>query len=645
MGWLTEEFHKRESATCVLCLHTMPPPASPTAAYRALLKDAMRARQQRILLLVWLSAHIVLTAALRSPRALFRTCVVLGSVALVATSALPLLLARRARLIAAPRAQAPRTRVAALCALVSDAAALHTAALHAAAAGAAALVYAATATQAFGWSHALSPMIWVSTHHAYYVNEALIVCVLAAAGAGAVYAAAFQVWPCTAWHSVPQFDMNVLLSAQPTLRVRFTQRASRAVPLAAAAGLAGALVPLAAYMLVREHMWAFVLRIVGVQSAIRRFVVPSFRVPYAPVGIALAAVPVLLLTLTLFAVAHTLFDVYWTHPLPPLALRARDPNVTLLGGLSDEHPFFACHAFGELARLARYDKPRRQLLFDDVQRQHGRPAAWTGVRVACIKALEHAEAQPEAEAKAAAAAAAGTRTAPAANPNPPPAPAPAPARAPTVWQQLLTTDAPQSSAAPPPPPPRAPQRSPPSGETHLFRVLRIAQWLAWHLCRTAWALVPADAKHVLVPTPLIQWLTARAPSLCVNAALRDGATQACCAADALQHLVVASVAEDSYGSVQKDVPVVVRALTRASEHVHAARQRSEADALEQDSQLLAEVRAVLAQAGGSAASFSTAHAPFYNELQQAWLAYEPLALALRSATREIVDRFAPYGIA
>ena len=97
--------------------------------------------------------------------------------------------------------------------------------------------------------------------------------------------------------------------------------------------------------------------------------------------------------------------------------------------------------------------------------------------------------------------------------------------------------------------------------------------------------------------------------------------------------------------MQKDVPVVVRALTRASERVHAARQRSEADALEQDSQLLAEVRAVLAQAGGSAASFSTAHAPFYNELQHAWLAYEPLALALRNSTHEIVDRFAPYGIA
>lgn len=595
----------------------------------------MRARQQRVLFLVWLSSFVSLVAALRSPASLFRACVLLGSVILVATSALPLLLARRGRLIDAPRRTAPLTSSAAIMALGRDASAWRVIVSHAAAAAAAALVYAATATQAFGWSHSLAPMIWVPVHRAYYVNEALIVCALAAGGAGAAYGAVFQAWPSLAWHGVPQFDVNVLLGGHSTLRTRFAQNVSRALPHAIGVGLAGALAPLLLYITVRDSFWSFVLRIVGVQNVVRRFTVPSFRLPFAPVTIAMSSVPVVFLVMVVFAIANTLFDVYWTHPLPPLALRARDPNVTLLGGLSDEHPFFACHAFGELARLARFDKGRRQLLFDDVQRQHGRPAAWTGVRVACIKAIDSLLRPAPAPEKRQ-----GGETATASKP----ALAPAPAPAPTVWQQLLATDAPapprEKNTSPP-----AVSTPPPQADTHLFRIARVVRWLAWHTMAAVWSRVPSDAKHVLVPTAFIQSLTAQAPYLCVNAALREHATQAACAADALQHLILASVAEDVYGTVQRDVPVVVQVLSNASARVDSLRHKSEVDALEHDNQLLSDVRGTLAQAGGSAASFSTAHAPYYNELQNAWLSYEPLVHALRVSLREIVDRFAPYGIA
>ncbi|WFD35149.1 hypothetical protein MCUN1_001998 [Malassezia cuniculi] len=640
----------------------MPPPASPTAAYRALLKDAMRARQQRILFLVWLSAHIALAAALRSPLALFRLWVLLGSLCLVVFSALPLLLARRGHLISPTKGGAPLNRFDALVRLSADSAAWRTVALHATAAGAAALIYACTATQAFGWAHALAPMVWVNAHHAYYINETLILSVIAAAGAGAVYGAVFHTWPCTAWHGVPQFDVSALIGGHSTIRVRFSQHVSHTLLQATTVGLAGAVAPVLVYMIVRDHMWSFVLRIVGVQSAIRPFFVPSFRLPFAPVSMALASVPVLLMVLFLFAVANSLFDVYWTHPLPPLALRARDPNVTLLGGLSDDHPFFASHAFGELARLARFDKGRRQLLFDDVQRQHGRPAAWTGVRVACVKALDNVvpPAKKQANDASASAVQQPNNTASTA-----PASAPKTNAAPTVWQQLLgtnpkkdkpvavapvttarlqsgatttTTTATASASA-------TATQTAPASDTHLFRVFRVATWLSWRIITAVWAVVPADAKHVLVPTALIQSLTAQSPFLHVDAALRESSTQACCAADALQHLILASISEDAYGSVQRDVQTVVDALNRASARIDQVRKKSEADALEQDNKLLAEVRGALAQAGGSAASFSTSHAPFYNELQQAWLAYEPLVHALRTSTREIVDRFAQYGIA
>lgn len=603
----------------------MPAPA-PGATYRTLLKQAMRSRQERILFLTALATHILLSIALFSVRALARPVVAVGTVALVALVALPTLLERRTRLIQAPKAiakQPPSSRGAHLLDVVRAPEVWGRALRHALRAALGAMLYAGTATHAYGWACAVAPTVFVESHQAYYINETFLVLLFTAAWAGALYAVS-DAWrtPRACW-DVPAFDPDVVVRPT-TLRERTLSTLGRRVPHAWL--LAPVLVvPFLVYVLVRDAFWASVLRIVGVQTVVRPYIVPSFRVMFRPWHMLATVLPVALLLLTLFAVVYTLFDVYWTHPLPMLSARARDPNAALLGGLNDVHPFFVAHAYSELARIALYDRQRRAVLFDDVQRLHGRPVAWNGVYSACIYRLDALlKEAPKKEAQREA---------------PPQAAAPRP----SVWRALADAPAPKPAEKKAP----APAPAPPAADTALFKFVRIAAYGVHAALRALLRLIPSDAKHALLPQALHLAFAAPSPALVLDAELLAPRAVVCWAALAMEHLVDASLSEDKYGSVQKDIGRVVQALLHAHERLQTLRRSVERQALDADNQLVREaqvVRGALKEAGADAATFSTSYAPFYNELQTTWhVAYATLDTALSQSAQRIVQTFAPYG--
>ncbi|WFD20770.1 hypothetical protein MCAP1_003024 [Malassezia caprae] len=594
-----------------------PPPGSPAATYRALVKEAMRPRQKRIYVLAWIITYAAL-AATQAPTAPLRSFVVLGSAALLASAVVALLLFRRTRLISAVPARTPQcvSRAALVAHLVRADDAWHAVALHAASGAFVALQCAVLQVCLRGWSAPLAPMRYIDAHHAYYVNEAFLGVLAVGTTVGAVYAVAYLLLVPGARRGVPPF---VPAALGTSLRTRCLAALQRHVPRALGLLVAVPLLVLA-YSLVRDAWWSAALRVVGVETSVRRFLVPSFRVPYAPGTLCLHALRVTACLLVLFEATHTLFDVYWTHPLRAVPPRLHDPLTALLGGLHDPHPFFSAHALAELAHWAQSEPARRHALFEDVQQQHGRPMAFSSVATACRRALD-ALAPPEPAPKAA----------------PPPAPAPqGPPPSTSVWHRLAAP--PEARAAPAKPAASAPA-APPRASA-LWRTLL-------YLASSLWARLPSEAQHVLFPQTLYSAFFAPVPALWLDAHLLDDRARACWAAQALQHLVLASLAEDKYGSVQPHVPALVPTLAQAHERLMAVRRRAEAMAVEADTHLVREaqlVRGALAAAGAdaNAATFPPSLAPFQHEMQHAWEAYACVDYEVSTALRGIVQAMAPY---
>lgn len=596
-----------------------PPPGSPAATYRALVKEAMRPRQKRIYMLAWMITYAALVAT-HAPTAPFRSFVMLGSVVLLLSTIVTLLLFRRTNLIRAVPLRTPHcvSRAALVAHLVRADDAWHAVALHAALGAFVALQCAVLQVCLRGWSAPLAPMRFIDAHHSYYVNETFLVVLGLGTIVGATYASAYLLLVPGARRGIPPFVPTAL---GMSLRTRCLTALQHHVPRALVLLVAVPCLVLA-YSLVRDAWWSAALRVVGVETSVRRFLVPSFRVPYAPGALCLHALPVLVFLLVLFEATHTLFDVYWTHPLRAIPPRLHDPLTALLGGLHDPHPFFSAHALAELAHWAQTEPARRHALFEDVQQQHGRPMAFSSVATACRRALD-ALAPPEPAAPKAA------------PPPPPPAPQGPPPPA-SVWHRLA---APPEAAAPP----ATPAASAPAALPRASALWRTLVYVVSSL----WARMPSEAQHVLFPQTLYSAFFAPVPALWLDAHLLDDGARACWAAQALQHLVVASLAEDKYGCVQPHVPALVPTLAQAHERLMAVRRRAEAMAVEADTHLVREaqlVRGALAAAGAdaNAATFPPSLAPFQHELQRAWEAYACVDYEVSTALRCIVQAMAPY---
>lgn len=617
-------------------------PASPAHTFRALLKRSMRARQQRILALTALGAAALLWAALGAP---LSAHVVLGALALVALVALPVLLARRAALIACtgvpPPAGARVSRLAHARAVLRTPGAGRMLALHAALSAVAVVVYAAASSAVYGaHSSTYALMRHVPAHGAAYINEPFLVCALGAAVLGSVHAAWTMLAIPGARLTLPPFDTRY---ARVPLYVHACDALATSTARALLTLCAWPLV-VAAYAALRESLWTGVLHLTGIDTPVRRYVVPSFYVPWRPWHLLVTALPVVLLPLVLLASVHTLFDVYWTHPLRTIAGALRDPLTPLLGGLHDTHPFFSTHALIEWARLARESPTFRASVFDDVQRLHGRPAAFASMASAAIKALDAlAPSEPPPSHKPT---------------DPPPRDAhdarsarsarSAPAR--TVWHALAADapstarhEAPRRAAAAPA---SASASASASAAAPAARRASARVGTLGALGALVWRCIPSEAQHVLFPHTLHALFCAPAPALALDARVWMTAPRAYFAAAALEHIVLASLTEDTYGSVQRHVPALVDALAHAHARLDAVRGDAERIAVAADSEHVRDMavwRRALAEAGTDAgAAFGPASAPFFAEMQCAWRAYAPVDAMLSHVARRVVDAFAMH---
>ena len=638
-------------------------PMSPSATFRALTKRAMRPRQERILFLSTVASYLLLAASLLSPRALWQPCVLLGTLCLVVCVVLPLLLMRRTHLIHSTPAneldRVPISRAAYARHILLAGDVWSSLGMHAVLGVFTVFIYASTAVCLQGTQKtALSPIRYVDVNQAYYVNETFLVTTASAACLGSLYAACSMLCFKGARRGVPPFDarhlgMPLYVHAMDALSSHIV----RTLPV-----LCVWPVFFCVYAMVRDSFWTTVLRITGVDTVVRQAIVPSFRVPFHAWSMFASAVPVLVLMMVLMEVIHTLFDVYWTHPLPSIVSAYKDPITALLGGLTDNHTFFSTHAFAELTRLAKHDKAFRLAVYDDVQRLHGRPVAFPAISQACIRALDALAPAPEAKINSAAqqplpsAKASGLATA-----NPDAAAAAAAAAAskasrsppPTslsssrfnIWQTLASrpastsssanTSNPDASSASSKPLTSAPPTSAPS-----------AAFLGKSLAQTVWKWIPSEAKHVLFPHTIHAALFAPESTLLLDTTLYLDAPRACFAAMAMESMVLASLTEDKYGSVQHQVQGLVEALSRAHTRMERVRQSAESLAVHADSQHVRDMsvwRGALADAGSdAAATFGPAFAPFFTEMQMAWSAYMCLDSALSRATRRITETFAAF---
>ncbi|KAL8733345.1 MAG: hypothetical protein Q9166_002169 [cf. Caloplaca sp. 2 TL-2023] len=96
------------------------------------------------------------------------------------------------------------------------------------------------------------------------------------------------------------------------------------------------------------------------------------------------------LLLLLWRVSNSAFDVYVAQePLKrgqPLSQDSRDPNGVLINGLQSKKSLLKTFAFWELAEISRNFPDRRILIFRDIDRQGG--PTWGQISSECLKAIQ-----------------------------------------------------------------------------------------------------------------------------------------------------------------------------------------------------------------------------------------------------------------
>lgn len=604
------------------------PQAQLPTAYRDVIKLALRPRQSRAFTLAATAWHVFLTSALlRTPLSLMSPLTLLVSLVSFGLGIMPLL-ARRKRSAAkatTPPTRLPSSKADQLTTALKDPITLGLITQHTIAFVVLALGYAALLTAKGGsWG----PQVWVESHGSFYLNERFLFLLGHSSILAVVYTIFFRLLPSPSFASTPLFDPITLTNPSITIKTRVVNLFTSRIPSTALLALLTSLISTTFYSLIRIRLWTAVLLLTGTRSFVRRLFVPSFRVEFGIFEVALRS--------TLFSVAavcavetsYLLLDVYLTHPLAPVSKLAKNPNKLLLDGLEEKVLFFQNHALGELARLGLGDKEAREGIYRDVNAE----PAWGRVRDRCLGLLAEQKdfivrrgVVPTTQAKAV----------------PQQKPTAQPVKS-TIWDQLAagSTSTPSQTT-----PSTATPATTPSAATAKPALLSTTtiQSALTTILSTLWKALPSDAKHVLFPPRRRRYLLLPSPSSLVSLISRDAA-RTISSTHILKSLLIHSLNEDPYGTVQKDIKRILTALVDLDCEVRRLGMELEQQAIATDKDLQEKSEGEGGKKDMSEAASSKGETS--EELRREWRrsGAEEVERVLTGSIREVLDTFGGFDL-
>ncbi|KAJ1982305.1 hypothetical protein H4R34_001757 [Dimargaris verticillata] len=358
-----------------------------------------------------------------------------------------------------------------------------------------------------------------------YLNPRHLLLSLHCVGAGAVYGAQL-LWSerlHLAFASVQQTRVFALKSRLPTVMCQGLRSAwafTRWFMLAA-------LVLLPTAYFATAHFLSYLVRI------------ETFAYTQNPIFSVTTWVHVVLSTLLMHAcweVQLQSFEVLFTDPMD-ISTTSIDPNACLVNGLSIARPCLAqYHAFYELVRIAKFYPRQRLQIFQDIDRSS---SVWTQVFTQCVTVLQTA--QTDLQAKNSPAKSSPLITAESAPPTSQ-SQVPRPNKGAFISDILETNPAPETPKNPPTlattPSPSAPKRTP-------------AKPMDGYLFDLALSTVQSSKAGNLM---LRRLTNDTATTVFGNLQIQLWAIQT------LGHLLTASLREDPFGLVQRDLPKALEAL-------------------------------------------------------------------------------------
>ncbi|SJX66638.1 uncharacterized protein SRS1_16859 [Sporisorium reilianum f. sp. reilianum] len=617
------------------------PPAQLPSKYRDVIKIALQPRQTRAFILTAVAWHLLLTSALLKTISLSLVSPLTLAISLLSfgLGVLPLLARRKRNLssITAPPARLPSSKAQQLSVALSSPALLPLVSQHVVAFLVLAVGYTALLTsQTGGWG----PQIWVESHGSFYLNERFLYLVGQSVVLAAVYAFFFRSLPSPETVASPSFDPSALSSdAVVTIKDRVVSACGSRLPRAAAVAALTSISSIVVYSLIRIRLWSALLLVIGTRGLMRRLLVPSFRVDFGYIEVSVRTVLFSIAAVCAVETAYLLLDVYLTHPLPAVSKYAKNPNRLLLDGIDEPILFFSNHAFSEVARLSANDRESRAAIYRDVNAD---VTAWTHIRDRCLALLD---AQKQFVARRG-------QPAPTTQTTRQPAAQQVAAQqqqqqqkgstqpTQTIWDQLAagqTTSSQQNTAAASTStatPPKPAAATPPLLSTQSMTKALIS------LTRLAWKFVPQDAKHVLFGARRQQSLVGDSPASSASSIIGRDASRTVGAALTLKALLCHSLAEDPYGTVQRDIERVLVALVDLDTEIRRFGIELEQRAKTIDDKL----DKVEAESSGAKEAAPQSSAECQQQLREAWRSSgaQTVDVCLTGSIREILDTFGKF---
>ncbi|CDU21964.1 uncharacterized protein SPSC_00594 [Sporisorium scitamineum] len=624
------------------------PPAQLPSKYRDVVKIALQPRQTRAFILAAVAWHLLLTSALLKTISLSLVSPLTLATSLLSfgLGVLPLLARRKRNLssVTAPPARLPSSKSQQVSAALSSPALLPLVSQHIVAFIALAAGYTALLTsQTGGWG----PQIWVESHGSFYLNERFLYLVGQSAVLGAVYAGFFRALPSLEAVASPSFDPSALSSdVVVTIKDRVVAAFGSRLPRAAAMAALTSISSMAVYSIIRIRLWSALLLVIGTRGLMRRLLVPSFRVDFGYIEVSVRTILFSIAAVCAVETAYLLLDVYLSHPLPALSKYAKNPNRLLLDGIDEPILFFSNHAFSEVARLSANDKESRTAIYRDVNAD---VTAWTHIRDRCLALLDAQKRfvlrrgqMPTTTQTIAQSAAQNVVQQQQQKGSTQPAP--------TIWDQLAagqtatsqnvapttqSSAAASTSAATTANANKAPAAAPLLSAQSITRAVISLTTLAWKF-------VPQDAKHVLFGPRRRQALLGDSPASEATSIIGRDAARTVGAVMTLQALLCHSLAEDPYGTVQRDIQRVLVAMVDLDTEIRRFGIELEQRAVTIDEnlgKLEAEVNNSGSKEGGSRTECQ-------GQLREAWRdsGAQNVDLSLTASIREILDTFGKFDL-